>query len=260
MSTYVYGIARTPAPPFHGDLTGVGDPPRPVRVVEREGLVALVSDAPDDLKPKRRELLAHQQVLAQASAERPVLPMRFGSLSEDDDTVGDVLLERAEHFRERLDALGGKVEYNVKASHDEEAVLHVVMAEQPALRAESEANRAAGGGTYEQKLQLGEQVARAVQARESTDAALVRRALEPLAAEVSEGPESGGWLTNLSFLVDREGAGELLAALEELETSAPQLDLTVNGPLPPYSFVEKTDAPAGATGPAGAAGTAPAAG
>ncbi|NSC20817.1 GvpL/GvpF family gas vesicle protein [Streptomyces albus subsp. chlorinus] len=253
MSTYVYGIARTPAPKLRDDLTGVGDPPRPVRVLERDGLVALVSDAPADLRPKRRELLAHQQVLAEASAERPVLPMRFGSLSEDDRTVGEVLGERADHFRERLDALEGKVEYNIKASHDQEAVLHVVMAEQPELRAESEALRAAGGGSYEQKLKLGEKIAHAVQAHEATDAALLRGALEPVAAEVSEGPQSTGWLANLSVLVDREQGDGLLAVIEELGTSAPQLDLRVNGPLPPYSFVEKSDASADAGAGAGAA-------
>ncbi|MEU2720618.1 GvpL/GvpF family gas vesicle protein [Streptomyces smyrnaeus] len=253
MSTYVYGITRSPAPHLREGLTGVGDPPRPVRILQRDGLVALVSDAPEDLRPKRRELLAHQQVLAEVNAERVVLPMRFGSLSEDDGTVGEVLVERAEHFLERLDTLEGKVEYNIKASHDQEAVLHVVMAQQPELRAESEANRAAGGGSYEQKLALGEKVAHAVQAREPVDAALLRHAVEPLAAEVSEGPQSAGWLTNLSVLVDREAADELLSAVEELGNSAPQLDLKVNGPLPPYSFVEKTDASADATAGARAA-------
>ncbi|MEU7315115.1 GvpL/GvpF family gas vesicle protein [Streptomyces sp. NPDC007083] len=255
MSTYIYGITRTPAPPLPDGLTGVGDPPRPVRVLERDGLVAVVSDAPDDLRPKRRELLAHQQVLAQANAERVVLPMRFGSVSEDDTTVGEVLAGRAPHFLERLDTLEGKVEYNVKAGHDQEAVLHVVMAEHPELRAESEANRAAGGGSQEQKLALGEKVARAVQSREPADAALLRRALEPLAVEVSEGPQSTGWLANLSLLIEQDAVDELLSVVEELDTSAPQLDLTVNGPLPPYSFVEKADASAGAAGGARSAHT-----
>ncbi|WP_326691464.1 GvpL/GvpF family gas vesicle protein [Streptomyces sp. NBC_01795] len=248
MSTYVYGIARTPSPSIPDGLTGVGDPPRPVRVLKEGGLVAVVSEAPDGLKPKRRELLAHQQVLAQAGAEATVLPMRFGSVSEDDEKVTSVLAERAEHFRERLDALEGKAEYNIKAVHDDEAVLHRVMADQPDLRALSEANRAAGGGSYEDRLRLGEMVANAVQAREAVDGATLRRALEPLAADISEGPESSGWLANLSFLVDKEAAGELLAAVEELGTSEPQLDLRVSGPLPPYSFVEKTGAAADASG------------
>ncbi|GAA2632296.1 GvpL/GvpF family gas vesicle protein [Streptomyces axinellae] len=248
MSTYVYGIARTPGPVLPDGLTGVGDPPMQVRALSADGLVALVSDAPEGLKPKRRELLAHQQVLAQAGTEATVLPMRFGSVSEDDATVTSVLTERAEHFRERLEALEGKVEYNIKAAHDEEAVLHRVMADQPDLRAASEANRAAGGGSYEDRLRLGEMVANAVQAREAVDGATLRRALEPFAADISEGPDSSGWLANLSFLIDRESAGELLAAVEELGTSEPQLDLRVSGPLPPYSFVEKTGATAGADG------------
>ena len=248
MSTYVYGIAKAPNPGLSDSLTGVGDPPRPIRVLTADGLVALVSDAPEDLKPKRRELLAHQRVLAEAGAETTVLPMRFGSVSEDDATVTSVLAERAEHFRERLEALEGKVEYNIKAVHEEEAVLHRVMADQPDLRAASEANQAAGGGSYEDRLRLGEMVANAVQAREAVDGATLRRALEPLAADLSEGPESSGWLANLSLLIDREAADGLLAAVEELGTSEPQLDLRVSGPLPPYSFVEKTGVPADASG------------
>ena len=47
MSTYVYGITRTPAPPLPDGLTGVGDPPRPVRVLERDGLVTSGRDPAD---------------------------------------------------------------------------------------------------------------------------------------------------------------------------------------------------------------------
>lgn len=59
----------------------------------------------------------------------PVLPMRSGSVAPDDAAVVGVLAERAGHYEERLEALDGKVEYNVKASHEEEAVLHCVMSE-----------------------------------------------------------------------------------------------------------------------------------
>ncbi|QHF94260.1 MULTISPECIES: GvpL/GvpF family gas vesicle protein [Streptomyces] len=244
MSTYVYGIAAAPGPPLPDGLTGVGDPPRPVRTVEREGLVALVSDAPPELRPKRRELLAHQRVLAEAGAHAQVLPLRFGSVSGDDETAGGVLEERAEHFRERLAALEGKAEYNVKAAHHEEAVLHRVLADRPELRAATEANRAAGGGSHEEKLRLGEQMATAVQAQETADEALLRSVLEPYASEVSEGPRSTGWLANLSLLVGEESAAGLLDAVDELAELHPQLDLRVNGPLPPYSFVERTGATA----------------
>lgn len=238
MSTYVYGVTAASHPALPEGLRGVGDPPLAVRVLRAGDLAAVVSDAPENLRPKRRDLLAHQTVLGEAGAEGCVLPMRFGSVSPDDETVISVLSERAEHYLERLRALENKVEYNVKASHVEDAVLHLVMADSPELRAMAEANRQAGGGSYEQKIQLGEMVAAAVKAREAEDAAEVQRVLEPLAASVEPGPESTGWLANVSFLVDRDEAARFLEAAEELRQSRTHLEVRVNGPLPPYSFVE----------------------
>lgn len=236
--SYVYGITRASTGPLPEGAAGIGDPPRPVRLVVHGELAALVSDAPADLRPKRRDLLAHQSVLAQAGASGPVLPMRFGSLSTDDAAVEEVLAERAKHYLERLGALEGKGEYNVKATHDEEAVLHQVLAEDPDLRALNEANRAAGGGSYEQKLRLGERVVVAVQQREARDAQLVRQVLEAAADEVCPGPDSPGWLANVSFLVAHDDGGAFVAAVDALRKEQPQLVLQVNGPLPPYSFVE----------------------
>ncbi|KFF95977.1 gas vesicle protein [Streptomyces scabiei] len=248
MSTYVYGITASSHPALPEGMGGVGDPARPVRVLKEGELAAIVSEAPEGLRPKRKDLLAHQNVLSEAGAGGSLLPMRFGSVAPDDESVTGVLAERAKHYLERLGALDGKVEYNVKASHDEEAVLHRVMGENPELRALTEANRQAGGGTYEDRLRLGEMVVAAVQAREADDAAELRRALEPAAAAVSAGPDSTGWLANLSFLVDRQSAAAFLDAVEDVRKSHQHIEVRVNGPLPPYSFVEPGPAqPAGTT-------------
>lgn len=238
MSTYVYGITASSHPALPKEVGGVGEPPRPVRVLKEGQLAALVSDAPDGLRPKRRELLAHSAVLAEAGAAGCVLPMRFGSVAPDDDTVTGVLAERADHYKERLTALDGKVEYNVKATHAEEAVLHQVLAGNPEIRAMTEANRQAGGGSYDQRLRLGEMVVAAVKALEAEDATDVQHTLEPAADAVSLGPESSGWLANVSFLVGSDAVDTFLAAVEQLRQGHPHLELRVNGPLPPYSFVE----------------------
>ncbi|MFM9554646.1 Gas vesicle synthesis protein GvpL/GvpF [Streptomyces sp. cf124] len=238
MSTYVYGITAGSHPGLPEGMGGVGDPARPVRILKEGELAAIVSEAPEGLRPKRKDLLAHQNVLSEVGAGGPLLPMRFGSVAPDDASVTGVLAERADHYRERLGALDGKVEYNVKASHDEEAVLHRVMGENPELRAMTEANRQAGGGTYEDRLRLGEMVVAAVQAREADDATELRQALEPAAEAVSAGPESTGWLANLSFLVDRQSAAGFLEAVDAVRKSHPHIEVRVNGPLPPYSFVE----------------------
>ncbi|MFF8014843.1 GvpL/GvpF family gas vesicle protein [Streptomyces sp. NPDC007929] len=247
MSTYVYGIAASSHPSLPEGMGGVGDPPREVRILREGDLAAVVSEAPEGLRPKRKDLLAHQNVLSEAGAAGCVLPMRFGSVAPDDNSITAVLAERADHYKERLRALDNRVEYNVKANHVEEAVLHQVMAESPDIRGLAEANRQSGGGSYDDKIRLGELVAAAVKAKEADDGAAVRRALEPAADDVSEGPESTGWLANVSFLVDRETAESFLAAVERLRKDMPHLEVRVNGPLPPYSFVEP--------GPAEPAGT-----
>ncbi|GAA2915433.1 MULTISPECIES: GvpL/GvpF family gas vesicle protein [Streptomyces] len=247
MSTYVYGIAASSHPALPEGMGGVGDPPRPVRILREGELAAIVSEAPEGLRPKRRDLLAHQSVLSEAGAAGSVLPMRFGSVAPDDNSITGVLAERAEHYKERLRALEGRVEYNVKANHVEEAVLHQVMAQSPDIRGLAEANREPGGGSYDDKIRLGEMVAAAVKAREADDATALRGALDSAAEDVSVGPESTGWLANVSYLVDRESAENFLAAVEQARKDMPHLEVRINGPLPPYSFVEP--------GPAEPAGT-----
>ena len=248
MSTYVYGITAASHPALPEDMGGVGNPALPVRVLTEGDLAAIVSDAPEGLRPKRRDLLAHQNVLSEAGAGGCILPMRFGSVAPDDGTVTGVLAERQEHYKERLRTLDGKVEYNVKATHDEEAVLHRVMSDNPEIRAVTEANRKAGGGSYDERLRLGEMVVAAVKAREAEDAGEVQRALETVADAISVGPESSGWLANVSFLVERDAAASFLEEVDQLRKAHPHLDLRVNGPLPPYSFVDPGPAePAGTT-------------
>ncbi|MFF3290837.1 GvpL/GvpF family gas vesicle protein [Streptomyces sp. NPDC003023] len=239
MSTYVYGITRNSAGLQQVSRPdGVGDPPRPVRVLSQGRIAALVSDAPEDLRPKRRDLVAHQNVLTEAGAAGPVLPLRFGGVSPDDDAVFSVLAEREAHYLERLDAVEGKAEFNVKADHDEEAVLHRVLADDPDLRSMGIAQKAAGGGSHEDRLRLGELIAAGVRHREELDRAEVHRALVDAAVDSAPGPEDSGRVANLSYLVALERAEDFLKAAGEFQRANPQLRLQVNGPLPPYSFVE----------------------
>ncbi|GAA2393678.1 GvpL/GvpF family gas vesicle protein [Streptomyces glaucosporus] len=246
MSVYIYGIARSDHPALPEGASGIGDPPREVRVIREAGLAALISDAPEELRPKRRDLMAHQHVLTEAGGGGAVLPLRFGSLSEDDETVRRVLADNAGHYARQLDELDGRSEYNVKAVHREEEVLRLVLAENDEARSLAERNRASGGGSYEDKLRLGELLASAVREREGEDARLVEDTLAPLARRCVPGPEGSGWLANLSFLLDRDASDGFLAAVEKLGKENPHLEVRATGPLPPYSFVTQPPAKAGA--------------
>ncbi|AXK31664.1 gas vesicle protein [Streptomyces armeniacus] len=237
MSVYVYGVARSGHPALPERMDGVGDPPRPVRALREGPLAALVSDCPPGLRPERHHLMAHQHVLSTAEAAEVVLPLRFGSVSRDEDTVRHALAEHAEHYLAQLDELEGRVEFNVKAAHRQDALLHQVITEEPEIHALSSANHAAGGGSHQDRLRLGTMIAEAVRAREDRDAALVEEALSPCAERHCPGPENDSSLVNLCFLLPREGCDALRSAVRTLQERNPQLNLRVAGPLPPYSFV-----------------------
>ncbi|POX39335.1 gas vesicle protein [Streptomyces sp. Ru73] len=242
MATYVYGIAHADHPDPEQQVLGIGDPPRPVRIVRAGELAAVVSDCPEDLRPKRRDLLAHQHVLTETGSAGAVLPLRFGSLSADDDAVLGALGEHTEHYKAQLAELTGRVEFNVKAAHREEAVLRLVVDDEPEVRRLTEALQSAGGGSYPERVRLGELVANGVRAREVRDAHTIEQTLAPLAERSAPGPEGSGWLVNLSFLLPREDSASFTEAAHRLAEAEPHLELLVNGPLPPYSFVRTVHA------------------
>jgi hypothetical protein len=248
VNTYVYGIADRSHPALPDGARGVGDPARAVRTIVEDGLAAVVSDAPEGLRPARRELMAHQKVLHQAEAEGPVLPMRFGSVAPDDASVRSVLVQRGAHFRERLRALAGKSEYHVRAAHDEAAVLRRVLARHPEIKALSDANNASGGGSHRRRLQLGELVVAAVRDMEAEDARDLYGALEPVTVGMQGGSESTAWLVDVSFLVEHASTDAFRAAVARMRAARPHLRLQINGPLPPYSFVEPGPAQSAAPG------------
>ncbi|MCX3061734.1 GvpL/GvpF family gas vesicle protein [Streptomyces beihaiensis] len=240
MTLHLYGIVRADHCGLPPDGGRPGERHAPVRLLTAGELAAAVSDAPAALAPRRRSLSAHHRVVEELSRRGTVLPLPFGSLWPDEEAVLTALEDRAAYYLGQLARLDGKVEYNVKAGHHEEAILHQVLSEDAELRARTQRVDKAGGGTYRQRLELGELLARAVRERERRDTVTVHDTLAPAADEVSRWPESKGWPADISFLVDRARVERFLGLLDSLARSRPQLELRTDGPLPPYSFTGRT--------------------
>ncbi|CAM5675520.1 hypothetical protein SBADM41S_11610 [Streptomyces badius] len=79
---------------------GVGDPPAVLRVIGTGRIAAVVSDAPARLRARRRDLLAHQDLLMDLADSGPVLPMRFGMVAPDEDALlAQLALAETSHLR-----------------------------------------------------------------------------------------------------------------------------------------------------------------
>ncbi|MFD3533764.1 GvpL/GvpF family gas vesicle protein [Streptomyces sp. NPDC058664] len=238
MALYVYSITAEAHPRRLEGLTGVGSDPAPLRTVTAGPLCAVVSDVTEEIRPKRRDLLAHQEVQERLMADGPVLPLQFGYTTSDDLTVRKVLEQNTDGYLATLDRLEGCAEYHLRASQeDEEPLLRRILQELPEARELNHRIRS-GDPDPQLPLALGELVAREVQVRHEALAAGLVEALLPFAREHATHPATGNDFLNLSLLVPDEQKDAFLAAREDLEREADDgTGLRFAGPLPPYSFV-----------------------
>src|SRR3954451_5034093 len=125
---YVYGVVRANG---RAKPKGKGIAGKPLKVVAGNGVGALTSDVPgDELEAGREELLTHSRVLEQALGDGVVLPMQFGVVMPDEDTVRAELLDaHREALEAQLEEMSGKVERNLRPIYDGGAVLREVREE-----------------------------------------------------------------------------------------------------------------------------------
>jgi Gas vesicle synthesis protein GvpL/GvpF len=236
---YVYGIVDTDPPPGLAELQAVGGMSAgQLRWVSTNELAvsAVVSPAPEDLRGKRRDLLAHQRVLDLLAEHGAVLPMRFGVVSPDEPTLLEGLRANADHYAELLGELAGQVELNLKAVPDEQRFI-ASAANDPAVRGAMQAARR--DGSRERQVQLGEAVANAVAQRRQLAGAQLLNQLRPLASRATTLGSGDQYVLNAAFLVRRSAVSTFVSTVDELRDQlSPAVDLVLTGPLPPYSFVE----------------------
>lgn len=237
---YVYAIVR-PGTVLPKGLGGVGSPPEALRTISQGRLDVVVSDAPPRLRARRRDLLAHQELLMRLADGGPVLPMRFGMVAPDEQAVlVHVAADESGHAA-TLDRLAGCVEINVKALPAQDA-LAALVAEEKAVRQLREAARRNPG--YEASLRLGEAIAGALNRRAATAGQHIQRELAPRARAVASGPAVSGCALNLSFLVDRTESDAFLSRAQAFARAhRKHAEIRLAGPLPCYSFVSSDARP-----------------
>jgi len=237
LSTYIYAITKAGHPQNLDGLTGVGEPAGKLRTVTEKALSAVISDAPEDLRAKRRDLAAHQGVLEQLMADGATLPMRFGLVGPDDAAVATVLGENQEAYLGRLAELDGCLEFNLKAAREEEDLLREIIAESDEIRRLRDTTRE-HPEAQDEKMRLGELVSHEVQTRQDTEGRELAERLAGGAERHTVAEPTQSHFLNASFLVRRADAAAFSQAVhDEAERRGDAYSLNLYGPLPPYSFV-----------------------
>jgi hypothetical protein len=241
MALYVYGIMRARDA---AAAVGSADASRHLDAVDHDAISALVAETPDgELRLRRDNVLGHADVLDKAFASGPVLPLSFGSVVSDADTVvRQLLAPQAEQLARRLDALEGKAEMQVKAVYAEEPLLREILKQDPALaRVVQRTQQLPAAATHFERIRIGEAIATAVQARGAADGEALLKVLVPFAvAHVVSPPNHERSVLNAAFLVDRDGLKDFDQAVEAVSVQyGPRIEFKLIGPMPPYSFSDR---------------------
>ena len=238
---YVYGVIRAADAENPPQLAGLDG--NDVRVIVEGDLAALVSDlSPDHVPGRPDDLEAHSRVLSQAIERGPTLPMRFGHVVDGDDRVRrNVLASNASELGDLMAELEPDVQMTVKAYYAKDALLRDVLAANPDLARESAAiGSAAEPETDPLRVQVGERVAKAVEARRAEVEAALVNALSGVPENiVVDPPTSERVALNAQVLVRRDRRPALDDQIRELSTALKdELAFRYVGPLPPYSFAD----------------------
>jgi hypothetical protein len=238
---YVYGVVRAGEGPEPG-VGGVGDEAGAIRVFAHGDVAAVVSEVESGPLAAARDLRAHWRVLEAIAQATTVVPVRFGTVVADEQSlVTDFLAPQSDRLVELLGELSGKVQLNVKGFYDEERLLRDVVATSPAVARMRERVRAVpeAAGYYD-RIRLGELVSGELERRRERDSALVLDRLAPLAAAVrSEAAATADMAVNTAYLVDRTAVEAFSREVAKLtEELGERVRIRYVGPMPPYSFAD----------------------
>lgn len=247
-AVYVYGIVP-------GDVQveehaqGIGDPPAEVEVIREGDIAALVSPITVD-RPlgTPEDLQAHARLLDGTAGVAPVLPLRFGAVMTDAESVAaELLREHYDEFAAALAALEGHAEFVVKGRFVEQGFLGELLSENEQARAlRDDIRDKPEEASRNSRMALGELISAAIEAKRQVATQAVIDELNGVAKQVNAREPTHEWdAVSLALLAEVEHRSAVEKVVERLSQDwAGLMELRVLGPLASYDFVV-TASPAG---------------
>jgi len=185
--------------------------------------------------------MAHTVVLEEVMTEFDLLPVRFGTVATSAELIESRLLAlRYDEFTSLLEEMHGRIELGLKAFWHEGAAFEEVVKENEKIRR----LRAALQGrsleeSYYERIELGEEVEKAMNAIRARDEEMILSRLKPFSHKTKTNKiVSDRMVLNAAFLIDRKDSAAMDEAVKRLdEEFSSRLMFKYVGPAPPYNFV-----------------------
>lgn len=241
---YIYGILATDQRREFGSI-GIGGRGDVVYTLPYRDVAAIVSRSPIVKYAVTREnSIAHARVVEMAMQKYTILPVRFCTIAEEEETIVEkVLKARYQEFIDLLGEMEGKIELSVRALWTNlDAIFVEVVEENKEIQSIKETllrekNRQK---QYAGKIKIGQLVQKALEDKRKREVGELLESLKPFSLDCKENRIYGDMnIVNAAFLVSKEQEGEFDHMMQQLEkVYGDRKKLKYTGPVAPYNFVE----------------------
>lgn len=208
-----------------------------------DGRIAAVISDFDAMKirPERRHIASHQEVLKTLMDETTPLPMSFGIIAQGLKAIKKILSVHHQTFTKELKHVAGRVEMGLRVTWDVPNIFEYFVLTHPELRAARD--RYLGSHrepSQEDKIEVGRMFDRILNEDRETYTEKVEDVLGQCCVEIKRTPpRSEREVINLACLVERESQGEFEKGIfEAARLFDNNFAFDYNGPWAPHNFVD----------------------
>lgn len=241
---YIYAVIPDNAGVTFGPM-GIGGRGDEVYTQPYLDIAAVVSDCPFiDFYGMAKEKLVlylaeHQRATEEVMKEQAtILPVKFGTLLEDEGEVEDMLRWGYRDLKTGLATMGGKIEVEVVATWDVQQVFAEIGQEEGIAELKAEIADKPPWQTISAQVRLGQMVKASLDRRKEEHRRKMLDFLAGQAADVQVNMAPADQVVmNVAFLIDAHRQDDFEARVHQLdERFEGRLHFKLVGPLPPYSF------------------------
>jgi hypothetical protein len=236
---YIYCIIESNQYESFGPI-GIGDRGDELYTICFNDIAAAVSNSPiKKYAVSRENTLAHEKAIEEVMKEHTVLPVRFATIAEDEDTVKKILEREYNAFKDLLNKFEDKKELGLKSVFKEAIYKEILEKYEDIKSLKKMIENLPSDKTYFQRMEIGRMVEKALEKEKEIYKEKILSILTPLADDIKINALYGErMVVNAAFLVSKDKEAEFDAKIHELDAGYGNIiKFKYVGTIPPFNFV-----------------------
>ncbi|MCF7888941.1 MAG: GvpL/GvpF family gas vesicle protein [Victivallales bacterium] len=237
---YIYCIIDSEVPESFGNI-GIGGRGDEVYTISFKNSAAVISCSPvKNYRVSRENMMSHEKAIEEAMKKHTVLPVKFGTITETDEEMKNILCREYDKFNKLLKKMKDKKELGLKAIFKEDVIFKYIIEKHKDIAKLKEIISAKPPEkTHFQRAKIGEMVENALEQEKELYKEKILDALSPLVEDIVENKNYGDrMILNGAFLVKNSKEDEFDKIVHKLDKEYGDLvTFKYIGLIPPFNFV-----------------------